>query len=286
VRSEAEAFEEARTVHAREFLSDDLVMTIIGFRKFSWEYHGLDAEASDVEFERLHTEQMGRDDKGTEPNLVKRVRQKDPISRDRRRTGTETSTGIRTEADITRDAFEARKKTLEKRVSGMPEADSGSDDDEGLDFSADGTTPSAPVTLPSSVARGAQSHGQPALTKSLLDQVAADSPKMRGGNSASVTTSRKDGKSSSVTTSKTKGSSLEKAIPSANIDIQSEVDALSSDEFIKEEDFMELEIQALLKRLKGANGWLVLEAREGRSDGGEERRLDSGSQSQDGLPYV
>jgi hypothetical protein len=285
VRSEAEAFEEAKTIKAREFLSDDLVMTIIGFRKFSRDYFGLGPAASDDKFNDLHKEQGGRDDMGTGPQLVKQVRQKDPISRDRSRSGTEHANGVRTQADITRDAFEVRKKTLDKRVSGIAEADSGSDEGD-VGEEVEGETASAPPTLPSSVHRGANMH--PTLTAESLQEQGSSggSPNKSGGPKSVSSKKAKDGTGASVANSKGKDSNLDKPVPKADIDDQAAVDDLSSEAFIKKTEIMELEIQDLLKRLKGANGWLAREARDGRSEGGEEGRLDGGSQSQDSPSYV
>ena len=125
VREEAEALSvtESGTFKRQEILEDDLIVTIIGHRKLMKDFHEMGNVDADKQFWETHAEQEGKEDRG---DGTKRVRVQDEITRDRCATGTQSAELVRSSAEITAEAFGARKRLLDKRITRKGHSDSGS----------------------------------------------------------------------------------------------------------------------------------------------------------------
>jgi hypothetical protein len=248
-RDEAFAYDEASKFSTRENVDDDLLMNRIGNRKFMFDFHGMNPEQADADFDKVHNVQKGSADKGE----VERIRRADPISRDRTRTGSTKRRGVRGEVEASREQVDARIKQIERKIE--DDLSSGSEE---KDEDADCETVSAPPTYPASASTLYQSDGgnvkqkrQP-LMAALAEKV-ADCSKSEGGKSVA---------------SSTKASS---ATPKVNkVDAPTDVANLDGQAFITLKDDLEYEVKILIKTLSHATTGTKAKLETGNRSHGEE----------------
>ena len=177
-----------------------MIMNLVGHRKFCKDYLNIhDEVTADARFTVQSGKQGGADDSG----LEKRIREADPVVRDRKVRGSRTVNGVRGEAEITDEHLKVRSRRIASRANADKQGESygsGSEEDGDLDPDVDGMSASAPPTntyepIGTTVADGASKTSRPSSNISASGASSATSRKTT--SSKGIGFSAKDAKKKS-----------------------------------------------------------------------------------------